>query len=157
PVLVWLIDGEAAPAAVRGGPVAVARNGMRRCGRWRAVLAAAEIGWWVWVGYFLAGFFWGGGAFLVGAGTFGFLLPVSGTLLPAGMALYHAASVAIAAGIWRPGWERVLALALAVAAGEWLRGHALTGFPWNLIGYALTYPLPLMQSAAYLGVYGLSL
>ena len=32
-----------------------------------------------------------------------------------------------------------------------------TGFPWNVLGYALTYPLPLMQSAAVLGIYGLTL
>jgi apolipoprotein N-acyltransferase len=157
PVLVWLIDGAAAPAAARSGPAAVARNGKHRTATWRPLLAAAEVSWWFWFGYSLAGLFWVGDAFLVEAETFGFLLPFAVTLLPAGMALYHAATVALAAAIWRPGWDRVLALALAVAAGEWLRGHALTGFPWNLIGYALTYPLPLMQSAAYLGVYGLSL
>ena len=33
----------------------------------------------------------------------------------------------------------------------------LSGFPWNVLGYALTYPLPLMQSAAVLGIYGLTL
>src|SRR6185312_13649114 len=36
------------------------------------------------------------------------------------------------------------------------RGHVLTGFPWNVPGYALTYPLPLMQSAALFGAYGLT-
>ena len=156
PVLVWQIDGAALQPGAPAEAAVVARQG-RRKPAWRPLLAAAEIGWWFWFGYFLAGLFWVGDAFLVEAESFGFLLPFAVTLLPAGMALYHAAAVAIAAGIWRPGWERVLALALAVAAGEWLRGHALTGFPWNLIGYALTYPLPLMQSAAYLGVYGLSL
>jgi apolipoprotein N-acyltransferase len=156
PALVWLIDGAVLPPAARPtGPAAVGEK--RRSVAWRPLLAAAEIGWWFWFGYFLAGLFWVGDAFLVEAESFGFLLPFAVTLLPAGMALYHALAVAIAAGIWRPGWERVLALAVAVAAAEWLRGHALTGFPWNLIGYALTYPLPLMQSAAYLGVYGLSL
>jgi apolipoprotein N-acyltransferase len=33
----------------------------------------------------------------------------------------------------------------------------LSGFPWNLLGYALTYPVELMQTAALLGVYGLTL
>jgi apolipoprotein N-acyltransferase len=33
----------------------------------------------------------------------------------------------------------------------------LTGFPWNTIGYTLTYPLLLMQSAGLLGIYGLTL
>ena len=55
------------------------------------------------------------------------------------------------------GARACLALALALSATEWLRGHVLTGFPWNVLGYALTYPLPLMQSAAVLGIYGLTL
>ncbi len=33
----------------------------------------------------------------------------------------------------------------------------LTGFPWNVLGYALTYPLVLMQSAGALGIYALTL
>jgi apolipoprotein N-acyltransferase len=51
----------------------------------------------------------------------------------------------------------VLVLALAVSAAEWLRGHVLTGFPWNVLGYALTFPLPLMQWAGVFGIYGLTL
>jgi apolipoprotein N-acyltransferase len=40
---------------------------------------------------------------------------------------------------------------------EYARGHLLTGFPWNVLGYALTYPLSLLQSAALIGIYGLTL
>ena len=56
PVLVWLVDGAAA-------------------GRLGGVLAAAVTGWWFGFGYFLAGLYWVGNAFLVDAKTFGWLLP----------------------------------------------------------------------------------
>jgi apolipoprotein N-acyltransferase len=141
PVLVWVVDG------------AVAEGGTG----WRPSLKAAEVGWWFGFGYFLFGLFWIGEAFLVEAEVFAFLLPVAVTLLPAGLALFFAAATGLASRLWKPGWSRVLALALALSATEWLRGHILTGFPWNVLGYALTYPLPLMQSAAVLGIYGLTL
>ncbi len=148
PALVWLIDG----AAWR-----TAGDGQRM--RWlaRPAVAAAEIGWWWGFGYFLAGLYWIGAAFLVEAEQFAALMPVAVLLMPAGLALFYAAATALAARFWRSGLWRVVALALSLSAAEWLRGHVLSGFPWNTLGYALTYPLPLMQSVAVLGIYGLTL
>ncbi len=148
-VLVWLIDGTS--PAWRGADAADRRA------RADHLIAAAGAGWWFGFGYFLAGLFWVGEAFLVEAETFAVLLPFAVTLLPAGMALYWGGAAALAARFWSARPCRVLVLALALSAAEWLRGHLLTGFPWNLLGYALTYPLPLMQSAALVGVYGLTL
>ena len=141
PVLVWLID-----EAARQSP----QREMR-------ARSAAVTGWWFGFGYFLFGLFWIGEAFLVEAETFGWLLPFAVTLMPAGLALFWGAATAAAAQFWRPGIERVLVLALALAASEWLRGHILTGFPWNVLGYALTWPLVLMQGAGLTGIYGLTL
>ncbi len=137
PALVWLIDGAVA-------------------GRWNGALAAAGIGWCFGFGYFLAGLYWVGEAFLVDAQTFGWLLPFAVTLLPAGMAIYTAIGVGFARLIWVPGPTRILALAAALTTADWLRGHLFTGFPWNLFGYALTQPLALAQSASLIGVWGLS-
>jgi apolipoprotein N-acyltransferase len=145
PALVWLIDGAAERSAETDAP-------------WhaRAVAQAAEIGWWWGFGYFLAGLYWIGEAFLVEAEHFAFLMPLAVVLMPAGLALFTAAAAALAAP-WRTPVARVVALALSLSAAEWLRGHVLSGFPWNVLGYALTYPLVLMQSAAVLGIYGLTL
>src|SRR5690606_4988910 len=149
PVLVLLIDSAAERAAK--GITAASRPAVRRA------LYASTVGWWFGFGYFLAGLFWIGEAFLVEAERFAWLMPFAVTLMPAGLALFYAAATAAAAYLWRPGLERVVALALALSATEWLRGHILTGFPWNVLGYALTWPLPLMQSAGLIGIYGLTL
>ena len=113
-------------------------------------MRAATAGWWFGFGYFLLGLFWIGEAFLVEAEVFAWLLPFAVLLLPAGLALFTALAAAAARLAWSPGIARVLVLALALASTEWLRGHVLTGFPWNVLGYALTWPLPLMQSASVL-------
>ena len=58
--------------------------------------------------------------------------------------------------IWVRGPERVLALAATLTVAEWLRGHLLSGFPWNTFGYALTQPLVLAQSVSLVGIWGLT-
>jgi apolipoprotein N-acyltransferase len=137
PILVWLVDGAAA-------------------GRLGGVPAAATAGWWFGFGYFLAGLYWVGHAFLVDAQTFGWLLPFAVIALPAGMAVYTALGLALARLIWTRGASRVLALAVALTLAEWLRGHLFSGFPWSTYGYALISPLWLAQGAALIGLWGLT-
>ncbi|HEX2216768.1 MAG TPA: apolipoprotein N-acyltransferase [Xanthobacteraceae bacterium] len=137
PVLVWLIDGAGA-------------------GRWGRTLAAALAGWWFGFGYFLAGLYWVGAAFLVDAKTFGWLMPFAVVGLPAYLALFTGLGAGVASLLWTSGPVRILALAAAMTLAEWLRGHLLTGFPWNAFGYALTEPLALAQGAALVGLWGLT-
>jgi apolipoprotein N-acyltransferase len=137
PTLVWLIDG----AGV---------------GRWGGVAAAAATGWCFGFGYFVAGLYWIGYAFLVDAPTFGWLLPLAVIGLPALLAVFTGLGVALARALWTRGMLRILALGAALTAAEWLRGHALTGFPWNTFGYALASPLALAQSASLVGLWGLT-
>jgi len=137
PTLVWMIDGTGA-------------------GRWRGTMGAATIGWWFGFGYFLAGLYWVGYAFLVDAPTFGWLLPFAVIGLPAGLAIFIAIATALARLLWTRGAVRILALAVTLTAVEWLRGHILTGFPWNTFGYALTAPLALAQAASVIGIWGLT-
>jgi apolipoprotein N-acyltransferase len=120
-------------------------------------MPAALVGWAFGFGYFLAGLWWIGAAFLVDGDQFAWLLPLAVTVLPAGLALFWAFGAGVAASCWRGGWPRILVFAASMAAAEWLRGHMLTGFPWNAFGYVLT-PVPMMmQSAAVVGLWGLTL
>ena len=137
PVLVWLVDGAAA-------------------GRFGGVGAAATAGWWFGFGYFLAGLYWVGYAFLVDADKFAWLLPIAVIALPAGMALYTAFGLALARLLWTRGAFRVLTLAATLTIAEWLRGHVVSGFPWNAFGYALTGPLVLAQASALIGLWGMT-
>jgi apolipoprotein N-acyltransferase len=137
PPLVWLLDGVKATG-------------------WRGIRTTFAIGWWFGFGYFLAGLYWIGSAFLVDAKTFAWLLPIAVTALPAGMAVYTGAGVVAARLLWTPGPLRILTFAAALSSAEWLRGHLFTGFPWNTFGYALTAPLPLAESAAIFGIWGLT-
>ena len=137
PVLVWLVDGIKAAA-------------------WRGLRTAFAVGWWFGFGYFLAGVWWVGSAFLVDVKTFGWLLPFAITALPAWLAVLTGAGTAVARLLWTTGPSRIVTLAAAVAASEWLRGQLLSGFPWNAFGYALTGSLPLAQGAAIAGIWGLT-
>ena len=156
PVLVWLIDGAGAQAP-RRLPLRTAMSLRDGAAVRRPILRAASSGWWFGFGYFLFGLFWIGEAFLVEADKFAWLLPFAVTLMPAGLALFTALACAAARLAWPEGVARIIVLAITLSGAEWLRGHVFTGFPWNVLGYALTWPLPLMQSAAVLGIYGLTL
>lgn len=136
-VLVWLIDGSAA-------------------GRFGGLIAAAGAGFWFGFGYFFAGLYWLGSAFLVDASTFAWLMPFGVLAFPAALAIFPAAGAALAWRLWRPGDSRVLALAFALTLAEYARGTLLSGFPWNTFGYALTGPLVLAQSASVFGLWGLT-
>src|SRR5262249_3376725 len=90
------------------------------------------------------------------AETFGWLLPFAVTLLPAGLAGFTGVGCVAAWVLLTPHRFRVLTLAAALSSAEWLRGHMFTGFPWNAFGYALTTPLPLAESVAIFGIWGLT-
>lgn len=148
-VAVWLIDGMAesqADGSVRRG------RGLHAT----SLKNAFGAGWWWGFGYFTAGLWWLGAAFLVEPDEFAWALPLGVVALPAGLAFFPALGFALARLIWAPGASRILALAAALGFTEWLRGHVLSGFPWNAFGMALGDHLLLAQFAAIGGLYGLT-
>ncbi len=138
-VAVWLMDG----ALAARGTAARARLGFL-------------IGWAWGFGYLTAGLWWLGSAFLVEADEFLWALPLGVIGLPFGLGLFYGAGFSVAGLLWGRGPARLAAFAFGLAGAEWLRGHILTGFPWNTLGMALGQNLWVMQAAAFIGLYGLT-
>jgi apolipoprotein N-acyltransferase len=141
---VWLIDGSV-------------DRGARETTRWASLRAAFGVGWWWGFGYFVAGLWWLGSAFLVEPDKFAWALPLGVLGLPAALAFFPALGFALARLLWRPDALRVLALAVGLGVSEWLRCVAFTGFPWNDIGMALGQNVALAQIASIIGLHGLTL
>lgn len=131
PVLLWLIDG------ARGGREAFAT------------------GWFFGFGYFLIGLYWIANALLVDAAQFAWLIPFAVCGLPALLGLFTGLAAWGQRRWGGSGTGRILMLAVFWCGFEWIRGHAFTGFPWNLIGYAWSGSDAMLQSAAVVGIYGL--
>ena len=75
-------------------------------------------------------------------------------LLPSLLGLFYAAAVLLSWALSETRLGRVLSLTFFLSLCEWMRGNILTGFPWNLMGYV--WDTPLLQSTAFMGIYGLS-
>lgn len=118
-------------------------------------------GWWFAFGHHVPGLYWISVALFVDIGRFWFFLPPAILGLPAVLAVFTGLGVLAHHHLVRRlalgPVASVLVLALCWTATEWLRGHLFTGFPWNLTGYVWTPALPVLQSVAIVGIYGLSL
>lgn len=112
-----------------------------------------SFGW----GYFIVAFHWLGAAFLVEGGVFLALMPIAILALAALIALFWGLASALAHLCWSHGAWRVVTLASFIAAAEYARGTLFSGFPFDLLGYALTANIQMMQLASVVGIYGLTL
>ena len=120
-------------------------------------ISAFMTGWAFGAGYFILGFYWISFALFVDIHSFWWVLPFSLIAGPAAMGLYYGFIPLLARRYKAHPTAYALMFAAAWALMEWVRGHALTGFPWNLIGYTWHYFLPVMQTSAAVGIYGLTL
>lgn len=120
------------------------------------VRGAFWMGWLAGFAYFFVGCWWVAEAFFVNPEQ-AWMAPFAASLLPAGLGLFWGA----AAGLYRRfapiGSVRVLLFAGLFCGFEWLRGHVLTGFPWNPAGATWRAGGGMSQFASVVGVYGLSL
>jgi apolipoprotein N-acyltransferase len=109
-------------------------------------------------GYFVVGLNWVGNAVLVDGNPYACAWPLALIGLPLILAIFLAVVMGVTAR-----WVRRLAPAPSVIVfvalftlAELARGHLFTGFPWNLPGMYWSETLPMFQSLAVFGIYGLT-
>lgn len=134
--LVWILDGVSSGA-----------KGMRQ---------AFGLGWLFGFSFFLIGLHWIAHPFFVDADTFLWMMPFAVVAMPAGLALFTGAATLLARAFWVSGALRIAVFAAAFVLLEYLRGTILTGFPWNLSGYAWGGLPEMLQATSVIGIYGLS-
>ncbi|MBI3506201.1 MAG: apolipoprotein N-acyltransferase [Proteobacteria bacterium] len=134
--LVWLIEGTADAARPRR--------------------AAFFVGWWFGFGHFTVSLYWIANALLIEWERVGWMIPFAVFGISALLGVFTGACAAGVRASRARGVAGIFALALAWTAGEWLRGHVLTGFPWNLLATVWADSVPMLQGASLVGGYGLS-
>jgi apolipoprotein N-acyltransferase len=123
----------------------------------RPPLASFSAGWWWGFGHFIVAFYWIAESLLVDAARFAWMIPPIVGGLAGGMALFIALAALATRWLHLTGPAKIIAFAAFWVIAEWLRGHLLSGFPWDLAGYTLAFSDALNQYAALGGVWGLSL
>ena len=121
----------------------------------RRTLLGGAITWAFGFGQYTLGMHWIAFAFLVDPDAHAWQIPFV-FLFFAGLALFQFAAGVVASRFWQ-GPVRIIVFAVSYGLAEWLRGHILTGFPWNLPAYSWGASLGVLQAAALFGAYSLSL
>lgn len=122
--------------------------------------AAFFVGWAFGFGFFGGGLYWIGNAFMVYAARHAFLAVPAVAGLAALLGLFVATVCWAQRSVVRnrfAGTGGVLIFAALWAFSEWLRAWVFTGFPWNLMGSVWAFSDAMIQPAAFIGTYGLSL
>lgn len=122
----------------------------------RTIKGAFAVGWAFGFGQFLFGLYWIAWALTVDLASWWWAVPFAAAGLPAALALFPGLLLCLWPRLRLSGVSGPLLLGVLLFAAEWLRGHILTGFPWNLTGYVWTETLPMLQATALVGIYGLT-
>jgi apolipoprotein N-acyltransferase len=106
--------------------------------------------------YFAVSTWWIGEAFFVDAQDQAWMAPFAVAAMATGLALFWGLGGLVYRLAAPAGALRLLVFAGAFTGAEWLRGHVLTGFPWDLPGETWRAGSAPSQTAAVVGAYGLT-
>ncbi|MBJ6126971.1 apolipoprotein N-acyltransferase [Microvirga splendida] len=125
---------------------------LERLQSWRV---SGLCGWMFGFGFFAVSLHWVAESFAFGPAGLRELGWIAVLGLSLGLGLFNALFSALTHCRWCKGVSRSVEQAILWTVVEWLRTSLFTGFPWNLTAYVWSDTLPMLQSTAFTGVYGL--
>ncbi len=134
-LMLWLLD--------RANPARPLRSALLR-------------GWLTGCGFFAVSIWWLAEPFQVDAAHQAWMAPFAVAIVAMGMALFWAGAGYAYRLLAGRSVARLLLFSGLLAASEWLSGHILTGFPWDLPGETWRAGSAPSQAAAVVGAYGLT-
>ena len=120
-------------------------------------IQAAVFGWLFGFGQFAVSLYWISISFQFQANMPAWVGFIAVAGLAGYLALYPALALWISSRLWSSSPARVLIFATSWTVTEWLRGHLLTGFPWNTVAQIWSDTPIMLQPARLMGAYGLTL
>ena len=122
----------------------------------RHIRAGFSASFWYAFGYFLAGTYWIGSAFIARGPEFIPIMPPMILGLGALLAFFWGLAGAVYVKIRPEGLAVLPAFFSLFFLAEFVRGHIFGGFPWNLMGYVFEAGGRISQFASIGGIYGLT-
>ena len=107
-------------------------------------------------GYFFFGIYWIAYS-LTFDSSFKFLIPFSLFLIPLFLSLFFSLPILIVGNYCEKNFSSILLISSFFALSDFLRSKVLTGFPWNIWSYSLSWSLESLQLLSIIGIFSLNL
>ena len=116
-----------------------------------------KIGWMFGFGYFISNLYWITNS-LTFEENFKFLIPIALILIPLFLGIFYGtATLACSYFSLNKKFSSILIFSIFFSLTEFVRGFILGGFPWNLIAFAWTDYLSVIQILSLIGTYSFNL
>ncbi len=107
-------------------------------------------------GFYLSGIFWISYS-LTFEDSFKFLIPFAIVFIPFFLAIFYGLTILIVGQFLSYNFSSILLFSGSLAVCDYIRGKILTGFPWNLWGYSLSWFEEILQMLNLVGLFTFNL
>ena len=107
-------------------------------------------------GFFLSGLHWITNS-LTFDDNFKIFIPFGLVLIPLFLSLFFSLITVFFGGILNLNFRSIFLLSAALAFSDFLRSNILTGFPWNLWAYSVSWSVEIIQIVEKLGLFAFNL